>query len=437
MKSYRLILAWILIIILSSLCLGRTTTETSETKAAPIPSPPTSAPTATFPQTTLPPITSQPTPTTGIIPLKSEASTEKKGLVSNRLVVPKEWKEGVFELDRFLYLPEGFKISVFASGVKGARFMAIDSKGDLYLSQTREGKITVLPDKDRDSVADETITFAKGLNQPHGLAFYNNYLYVAETDGIVRLKDEDKDLNAEIKEEMVTGIPSGSGHFTRTLGFGPDNKIYLSVGSSCNVCEDDPRRAAILQFSTDGSDEKIYASGLRNSVGFVWHPITKEMWATDNGRDWLGDDLPPDEINIIKGGRHYGWPYCYGKKILDPEYDKEDFCTTTEPSKVDLQAHSAPLGLRFYTGDQFPEEYKNNLFVAYHGSWNRETPTGYKIVRIRFKDNEPIIEDFATGWLIEEKKWGRPVDVIVAPDGSLFISDDYAGIVYKITFIGL
>ncbi|MFQ5887641.1 MAG: PQQ-dependent sugar dehydrogenase [Candidatus Hydrothermarchaeales archaeon] len=443
MRSYRTILAWILIIIISSLCLGGTPTEIPETKVAPETTPPitsqtttTPAPTTTAPPTT-PASTTAPPTTVGITPPKSETPSEKEEVISNRLTVPERWKEGAFKSEHTLYLPEGFRISVFASGLEGARFMAIDSRGDLYLSQTGEGKITVLPDRDEDGIADEAITFAKGLNLPHGLAFYNEYLYVAETDGVVRLKDEDKDLEAEEIDEIITGIPSGSGHFTRTIGFGPDDNIYLSVGSSCNICEDDPRRAAILQFNKDGKDEKIYASGLRNSVGFVWHPNTKEMWATDNGRDWLGDDLPPDEINIVKEERHYGWPYCYGKKIPDPEYKREDFCRTTEPSKVDLQAHSAPLGLRYYTGDQFPEEYKNNLFVAYHGSWNRKIPTGYKIVRIRFKDDEPIIEDFATGWLVEEKKWGRPVDVIVAPDGGLFVSDDYAGAVYKITYEGL
>ncbi len=358
-----------------------------------------------------------------------------EGLSEQSLNVPNRWKISQLE-GRMLRLPPGFKISAYASGLGNARFMALDDGGNIYLSQPKEGKISVLRDKDGDGVADEIVVYAEGLNLPHGLAFDGDWLYVAENDKVERLRDEDGDLRADKKELIVGNIPGPGGHYTRTIGFGPDDKMYVSVGSSCNVCEDDPRRAAILQYDKDGGNEKIFSRGLRNSVGFVWHPSTGEMWATDNGRDWLGDDLPPDEINVVEEDEHYGWPYCYGQRIPDPKFDDPAFCTTTEPPAVELQAHSAPLGLRFYEGDIFPEEYRGNLFVAYHGSWNREVPTGYKVVRIRFHEGKPVVEDFIVGWLVGEEKWGRPVDILVGKDGSMYISDDHAGVVYRVRYEG-
>ncbi|MEE9611181.1 MAG: sorbosone dehydrogenase family protein [Desulfatiglandales bacterium] len=355
------------------------------------------------------------------------------GLREKSLVVPENWKSNRFE-DRILEVPEGFTISVYASGLESARFMAIDDNGDIYLSQTKKGKISVLRDLNGDGVADEALEYAEGLNLPHGLAFDGDWLYVAENDKVVRLIDEDGDHLADRKETVVDNLPGQGGHFTRTIGFGPEGKMYVSVGSSCNVCEDEPRRAAILRFNKDGSGEETYAEGLRNSVGFVWNPDTREIWATDNGRDWLGDDLPPDEINVVKGGNHYGWPYCYGQRIPDPEYDDPGFCTNTEPPTVELQAHSAPLGLRFYDGNMFPGEYRGDLFVAFHGSWNRNKPTGYKVVRIKLNEEEPVVEDFITGWLINGDKWGRPVDIIVGKDGAMYISDDFAGAIYRVSY---
>jgi glucose/arabinose dehydrogenase len=354
-------------------------------------------------------------------------------LLEKELAVPERWKTTPLE-GRVLHLPPGFEIGVFASGLPHARFMALDGEGNLYLSQPREGKISVLRDLEGDGVADEVLTYAEGLNLPHGLAFSGAWLYVAENDRVERLKDEDGDLQADRKELIIGDLPGTGGHFTRTIGFGPDGEMYVSVGSSCNVCEDDPRRAAILRFHRDGSGEEVFARGLRNSVGLVWHPETGEIWATDNGRDWLGDDLPPDEINIVRRNRHYGWPYCYGRKVPDPAYGDATFCEETEAPAVELQAHSAPLGLRFYEGDLFPEEYRGTLFVAYHGSWNRKVPTGYKIVRVEFQKGEARVEDFLTGWLTGEEKWGRPVDVLVGKDGSLLISDDYGGVIYRVSY---
>ena len=333
-------------------------------------------------------------------------------------------------------LPPGFKIELFASDLGSVRFMAIGPSGALFVSVPRTGRILALPDRDRDGKTDRTTVFADDLNRPHGLAFRDGDLYVAETDRVVRLRDKDGDLRADDQQVIVADLPSGGGHWTRTIGFGPDGKLYVSIGSSCNVCiERDPRRAAIVQYNPDGTGEQIYAAGLRNSVGFVWHPETGEMWATDNGRDWLGDDLPSDEINIVVNGGFYGWPYCYGRNISDPDFGDRDRCAQATPPEVALQAHSAPLGLAFYTGAQFPETYRGNLFVAYHGSWNRSIPTGYKVVRVRMEKGKPVeVEDFATGWLQGDQAWGRPVDVLVWTDGSLLVTDDRTGFIYRIWY---
>ena len=331
-------------------------------------------------------------------------------------------------------LPRGFKIEVFASGLNSPRFMAFSPDGVLFATIINDGEVIALPDKDNNGKADRTVTFVEGLSTPHGIDFHKGYLYIGETNQIVRFKYPGLDSEPGKKEIVVPNLPTG-GHATRTVRFGPDGRMYVSIGSSCNACiEKDERRAAIVQFNPEGSGGKIFASGLRNSVGITWNPETKELWATDNGRDWLGNDLPPEEINIVKQGRNYGWPYCYGDRIPDPKYGNPESCTQTTPPAFKMQAHSAPLGLTFYTGKLFPEEYRGDLFVAFHGSWNRTEPTGYKVVRIKIKGGVPEkIEDFASGWLQGLRAWGRPVDVIVGPDGSLYVSDDRGGIVYRIT----
>lgn len=330
-------------------------------------------------------------------------------------------------------LPRGFKIGVFASQLGSPRFMAFSPDGVLFVTVIDSGKVVALPDMNKDGRADKAVIFLKGLERPHGIAFYKGYLYVGETDEIVRFRYNGFDSTPGEKKVIVPNLPTG-GHFTRTVAFGPDGKMYVSIGSSCNVCiERDKRRAAILQFNPDGSGGRVFAEGLRNSVGITWNPETKEMWATDNGRDWLGDDLPPEEINIIKEEENYGWPYCYGDRIPDPDYGNPEICKGTTPPVFKMQAHSAPLGLTFYTGRLFPKEYQGDLFVAFHGSWNRSVPTGYKVVRIRIRNGRPQgIEDFATGWLRGKKAWGRPVDVVVGPDGALYVSDDRGGFVYRI-----
>jgi glucose/arabinose dehydrogenase len=333
-------------------------------------------------------------------------------------------------------LPKGFRLSVYASGLEGVRMMALSPQGDLTVTQPRAGKVLILPDRNRDGKPDRIGVFAKDLNRPHGLAWREGDLYIAETGAVVKLQDRDGDGVAETKQTLTRDLPEGGMHWTRTLGFGPDGHMFVSVGSTCNVCiEEDRRRATILRFKADGSDMTIYARGLRNAVGFAWHPQTGQLWATDNGRDRLGNDVPPDELNLVKFGSHYGWPYCYGDRRTDPGYDEADFCARTEPMALGFQAHSAALGIAFYTGKQFPADYQGDAFVAFHGSWNRNPPTGYKVVRVRFENGKPTrTEDFATGWLRGRADWGRPVDVLVAPDGALFVTDDSGGRIYRITY---
>ena len=344
------------------------------------------------------------------------------------------------EVAQWAKLPDQFQMTIFAKEVPGARFMTIGPDGHLYLSQPRAGQVVRLIDANKDGKADQIIPVVTGLDRPHGLAFRDGTLYVAGTQKIWRIDQLADGGRAAKVTTLVNNLPDDGGHSTRTILFGKDGKLYVSVGSSCNICEErDPRRAAIARYNPDGTGEEIFAKGLRNSVGIAFHPESGELWGTDNGRDWLGDNVPPEEINIIKQGKHYGWPHCHAGTISDPEFGAIKSCRDTEPPAITFQAHSAPLGLAFYTGNQFPPEYRGDLFVAYHGSWNRNERTGYKVVRVRIKDGKPEkIEDFITGFLRfpggQEHVWGRPVDLVVAPDGSLFLSDDFAGVVYRITY---
>jgi glucose/arabinose dehydrogenase len=346
-------------------------------------------------------------------------------------------------------LPPGFKIDVFADALDGSSIsypgpdpgprMMLFVDGVLYVTIPNQGKVVALPDRDGDKKADSIVTFIKGLNKPHGIDYYDNWFYIAEENRLIRVKDSDSDMIADVEtlEVLIDDLPAG-GHFTRTVKI-HNNSLYFSLGSSCNVCyEQDERRAAITICNLDGTKCRVFAKGLRNAVGFVFHPVTGRIYATENGRDWLGDDLPPDEINLVEDGKNYGWPICYGKNIHDSDFDKNvyirDPCTEPFeiPSLIDLQAHSAPLGLAFYDSDVFPEEYRGDLFVAFHGSWNRKVPTGYKVVSIDMDDF--TVKDFATGWLSGSNVLGRPVDIIAAGDGSLFVSDDNAGKIYRISY---
>lgn len=346
-------------------------------------------------------------------------------------------------------LPPGFVIDTYAENLGSSLLsypgpdpgprMLLQKDGVVYVSIPNRGLISVLPDWNGDGKADEVGVFISGLNYPHGIDYDDGWFYIAEEDRVIRVRNDDGDLAADVDsmEVLIDDLPGG-GHSTRTVKIN-DSALYLSMGSSCNVCyEEDERRAAITKCDPDGSNCSVFASGLRNSVGMEFHPTTGQLYATENGRDWLGDDLPPDEINLIEEGKDYGWPTCYGKNIHDTDFDPEgsvNACENKTPSLIDLQAHSAPLGLTFYNGSTFPEEYQGDLFVCYHGSWNREEPTGYKIVNI---DMDTLnVSDFATGWLREnETVIGRPVDVIVADDGSLLVSDDNAGRIYRIYYSG-
>lgn len=305
-----------------------------------------------------------------------------------------------------LTLPEGFSISVFAKDLGGPRVLAWDPKGTLLVSIPSRGQVVAIPSGE---------IVVSGLNRPHGIAFHGGKLYIAETDAVAVYDYDGKAKN----RKKIIDLPSGGNHVTRTIGFGPDGKLYISIGSSCNVCvEKDTRRGSILVY--DG-ELKPYATGLRNSVFFTWR--NGQMWATDMGRDLIGDDIPPEEVNIVREGKHYGWPYCWGKQVADTTFGgTEDFCKTTEPPIIEYQAHAAPLGLAFD---------KNYLYVAYHGSWNRTVPTGYKIVRFDLKNFQA--SDFITGWLQGDNALGRPVDLLFDDKGNLYISDDKAGVVYKVT----
>ena len=332
-----------------------------------------------------------------------------------------------------LSVPKGFQIDEYAAGLGSPRFMAFSPDNVLFVTVIGDGTVVALPDRNMDGKSDNPVTFIKGLKRPNGIAFHNGYVYVGETNQIVRYKYNGFDKEHGDKEVIVPDLPT-KGHFTRTVSFGPDGKMYVSIGSSCNVCaEKDKRRATIMRVNPDGTGGEIFAVGLRNSVGLTWDPAANELWATDNGRDWLGDNLPPDEVNIIKENKDYGWPYCYGDKIPDPDFDDSKRCEDTIAPVVEIQAHSAPLGLTFYDGKMFPPEYQGDLFVAFHGSWNRSIPTGYKVVRVKMDDGKPqSMEDFALGWMTATSKFGRPVDVLVGKKGELYISDDLGGIIYKV-----
>lgn len=336
-----------------------------------------------------------------------------------------------------LKVPPGFAIDVFADKVGSVRFMAVDPAGTLLVSEPSAGRVLALPDKNGRGKADSVQTVVTGLDQPHGLAFHEGALYVAETSRVQRFAYDPATMKAT-QPTLLTRLPAGGGHWTRTVVFGPDGLMYVSVGSSCNVCrESDKRRAAVLRFNADGSGEQLFASGLRNAVGLAFHPTSGVLWATVNERDWRGDDVPPDYVTEIREGTVHGWPDCMtvrGRVITDTSFTKSATCDKVTPPTVEIQAHSAPIGLAFYTGTQFPEEYRGSLFVAYRGSWNRSLPTGYKIVRIRVRDGQPpAVEDFATGWLEGTSAWGRPVDLVVGRDGALYLSDQGAGRIYRIT----
>src|SRR6202140_3627364 len=343
-----------------------------------------------------------------------------------------------------LKAPAGFHISVFAQENDGPRMMFCTPGGVLLVSESGEGRVKALPDPKHSGKSVQPVTVLEGLNEPHGLAFYDGKLYVAENDKLRRYDWDETKLRAS-NPKKLTDLPGGGGHSTRTVVF-EGGKMYVSAGSSCNACvEKDPRRGAVMEFNPDGTGQKIFAKGLRNAVGLAVNPKTETVWATVNGRDMLGDDLPPEVIvDLGKNGGDFGWPYCYGDHVPDPNFTKagDNRCQNVFGPKVQMQAHSAPLGLAFYERSEFPAEYQNSIFVAFHGSWNPSIPTGYKIVRVKLDAHgqpQTGAEDFITGWLAPgEKKhgrWmGRPVGIVFGGDGAMYVSDDAAGVIYRVTY---
>lgn len=335
-------------------------------------------------------------------------------------------------------LPAGFSIDVIADNVPGARSLAIGAKGTIFVGSRAQGKVYALIDRDGDHKADQVMVIASGLNSPNGVAFRDGSLYVAEISRVLRFDKIEEHLGNPPKAVTVNdSFPAKSHHGWKFIRFGPDGRLYVPVGAPCNVCEEkDPRFASIMRMDPDGRNLEIVARGVRNTVGFDWHPLTGELWFTDNGRDLLGDDQPPDELNRLTAkGQHFGFPYWHGRDIPDPKFGRGRSYREFVLPERELGPHVASLGMRFYTGAMFPEGYRNQIFIAEHGSWNRSDPIGYRITVVRLAGNRAVsYEVFAQGWLQDGNAWGRPVDLQVMPDGSLLVSDDKAGAVYRISY---
>lgn len=336
-------------------------------------------------------------------------------------------------------LPPGFKISVYAEDVPNARSMALGPGGTLFVGTRSEGNLYAIVDRDQDYRADEVITLQRGMLAPNGVASHEGDLYVAEINRVLHYDDIEANLS-DLPEPVVVNndFPSDQAHGWKFIRFGPDGKLYVPIGAPCNICDtEDTGYGVITRMNPDGSDLEVFAEGIRNTVGFDWQPETNELWFTDNGRDQLGDDVPPDELNHApEPGMHFGYPYCHGGTIPDPDFGEQRACDEFTPPAQPLGPHVAALGMRFYTGEMFPAEYHNQIFIAEHGSWNRSTPIGYRITLVRLDANNQALsyDVFAEGWLRGGEAWGRPVDLLVMPDGSLLVSDDFAGAIYRISY---
>jgi len=339
-----------------------------------------------------------------------------------------------------LKTPDGFTVRLWADDLPNARFLRFTAAGDLLVSQPRQGQVTLLQrDRDGDGKPDGRTALLSGLDRPHGLDIHDGWLWVAETGAVGRIRfDADTRTTSGAFERVVTGLPTGGNHWTRTVRVGPDGMLYVSMGSSCNVCiEEDPRRAAIVRYRLDGSGQELYATGLRNAVGFDWRPGTGELYATDNGRDLLGDDLPPDELDRIVQGGFYGWPFANGNRVPDPDFGKghEAQISASIPPAHGFRPHNASLGITFVRGTRVPPDYRGAALVALHGSWNRTRKDGYKVVSLHWQPDGQIVErDFLWGFLENDDVIGRPVDVAEGPEGAFYVSDDYAGAIYRVAF---
>ena len=346
---------------------------------------------------------------------------------------------GLEEKLALIELPPGFEISVYAEGVDNARQLALGAGGTVFAGSRKAGKVHAVVDRDGDHVADRVTLVDEGLRMPSGIAYRDGSLFVAALDRILRYDDIEGRLDDPPEPSLVTGaLPDKTHHGWKYLRFGPDGLLYVPVGAPCNVC-DEAGFAELRRLSADGSGMETYARGVRNSVGLAFHPDSGELWFTDNGRDLLGDDLPGDELNHApRPGMHFGYPYCHQGDTPDPEFGAGKSCDDYTPPAHTLGAHVAALGLTFYTGEAFPPEYRNQLFIAQHGSWNRSRKVGYDILLVRFGEDGRVAgsEVFAGGWLQGQDNWGRPNDVLQMPDGSLLVSDDQQGVIYRIAHTG-
>lgn len=341
-----------------------------------------------------------------------------------------------------LKLPVGFKIEVYADNIDGARSMAMGDNGTLFVGTRNENTIYAVQDLDKDYRADHIIVLDSTLDVPNGVAFKDGSLYVAEVSRLLKYKNIEANLDSLPEPEVIyDDYPDKFHHGWKYIAFGPDDKLYVPVGAPCNICDSttvDKRFASITRMDADGSNKEIYAKGVRNSVGFTWHPKTKEMWFTDNGRDMLGDDIPPCELNrVTEAGQHFGYPYCHGGTISDPEFGDEQPCSNFIAPVQALGAHVAPLGVKFLEGNMFPGSYKDFAFIAEHGSWNRSKKVGYKIATVKLVDNKAVsYETFIEGWLDEasQERFGRPVDILFLEDGSMLISDDFGDAIYRVSY---
>ena len=311
--------------------------------------------------------------------------------------------------------------------------------GTVFVGTRSTGAVYAVIDSDNDGDADQTLRLASDLNSPNGVAFRGGALYVAEISRILRYDDIESRLGSPPQPVVVTAaLPTDTSHGWKFIRFGPDGRLYVPVGAPCNICDEGDPYASILRLATDGSYD-IVARGVRNTVGFDWHPGTGQLWFTDNGRDWLGDDVPPDELNVVtSSGQHFGYPFCHGGDIADPDFGSQRSCSEFRPPARKLGPHVAALGMRFYSGDMFPQRYRGQIFLAEHGSWNRTDPIGYRVMVVHLNGNgQPTeYEEFATGWLQGDTAWGRPVDLMVRDDGSLLVSDDRQGSIYRIGYTG-
>ena len=346
-------------------------------------------------------------------------------------------------LDR-LNLPEGFSIDVYAENLEGARSMAMGADGTLFVGTRNEGKVYAVKDTDGDYKVDENYTIASDLEQPNGLAFRDGALYVAAVSRLFKYPDIESQLeNPQEPELIYDDYPTEFHHGWKYIAFGPDNKLYVPVGAPCNICDrtdEDERFGTITRMDADGGNREIVARGVRNTVGFTWHPETDELWFTDNGRDMMGDDVPPGELNkLTEVGEHFGYPFCHGGTVKDPEFGDQHPCSDFVPPVQPLDAHVAALGIKFGKGPMFPEAYQGQAFLAEHGSWNRSSKVGYRVTLVKLENGEAVsYEPFIDGWLDEESQeaFGRPVDLLFLEDGSLLISDDEGNAIYRVTYKG-